>query len=185
MERKVTPVLKRSLNPVWNQVFEFEVPIEKIRATSLCFNVKDHEEVFPNKLIGKTMVGHHCAGTSLKHWTDMLNNPRKAIAMWHTIVKWCCGKPCYPKYFFDLFLPKMSTLWVILPGVESFFLFWPEGGFWSRCTYIQYAICQYRWYIVTWGKIVRFWRSTPLKISTRRAENDEHSADVWFWSEHP
>jgi hypothetical protein len=30
-------------------------------------------------------------------------------------------KPCYPRYFFNLFMPKMSTLWVILPGVESFF----------------------------------------------------------------
>ena len=40
-------------------------------------------------------------------------------------VTWpCCHwvKPCYPKYFFDLFMPKNSSWWVILPGVERFFI---------------------------------------------------------------
>ena len=37
---------------------------------------------------------------------------------WWFLKKKVGVKPCYPKHFFDLFMPKNSPWWVILPGVE-------------------------------------------------------------------
>ena len=66
-------------------------------------------------------------------------------------------KPCYPKYFFSFFMPNMSTLWVILGGIQSFFIFWAECGFWSsdpRGTWskdpwyfrhLTYPLCHHIW----------------------------------------
>jgi hypothetical protein len=60
---------------------------------------------------------------------------RGGRAKWWNLEKKNWVKPCYPRYFFDLFMPKKSTLWVILPGAEKFFISWPEGRFWSRFAY--------------------------------------------------
>lgn len=87
VDRRVTRVQKGTVDPVWNQVIEFTIPVERIGATSLCFHVKEYEEVFPNKLIGKCTLGNQCAGSALRHWTSMLNDSRHSVAMWHTIVK--------------------------------------------------------------------------------------------------
>ncbi|XP_002160708.2 synaptotagmin-7 [Hydra vulgaris] len=87
IDKKKTTIKKRDLNPVWNENFEFDVPIDKIREISFVLTVIDFDRILPNESIGQVTIGYRTAGQSLKHWTDMMNHPRKPIAMWHKIIK--------------------------------------------------------------------------------------------------
>jgi len=88
IDKKKTQVKKRTLNPVWNEVFNFDVPVEKIRDITFVFTVMDFDRILSNEAVGQVVIGYRTAGTSLKHWTDMLNSPRKPVAMWHKIIKY-------------------------------------------------------------------------------------------------
>ena len=88
IDKKKTTIKKRDLNPVWNENFEFDVPIDKIREISFVLTVIDFDRILPNEAIGQVIIGYRTAGQSLKHWTDMMNHPRKSIAMWHKIIKY-------------------------------------------------------------------------------------------------
>ena len=66
---------------------EFEVPFDRIREISLVVTVMDFDTVLPNQKIGQFLIGHKSSGSPLKHWMDMLQNPRTPIAMWHKIIK--------------------------------------------------------------------------------------------------
>ncbi|XP_057314899.1 synaptotagmin-7-like [Hydractinia symbiolongicarpus] len=88
IDKKKTSIKRRALNPVWNESFEFEVPIDKIREISFVLTVIDFDRILPNEAIGQVIIGYRTAGTSLKHWTEMMNHPRKPIAMWHKIIKY-------------------------------------------------------------------------------------------------
>ena len=85
IEKRKTEVKRRSPDAVWNESFEFDVPNEKIRDMSFVLTVVDFDRVLPNEAIGQVVVGYRNTGTSLKHWTEMMNHPRKTIAMWHKI----------------------------------------------------------------------------------------------------
>ena len=88
IDKKKTQIKRRTLNPVWNEVFTFDVPIDKIRDITFVFTVMDFDRILSNEAIGQVNIGYRTAGTSLKHWTEMLNSPRKPVAMWHKIIKY-------------------------------------------------------------------------------------------------
>ena len=84
--QKKTSVKERSLNPMWNEVMVFELSFCKIRDFQFTFTVMDFDKHLPNKEIGRVLIGPRLNGVSSKHWNDVLNSPRKSIAMWHRIV---------------------------------------------------------------------------------------------------
>jgi len=86
--KEKTRIKRKTLNPVWNETFEFDAPIDKIRELSFMLTVLDFDRILPNEAIGQVIIGYRTAGTSLKHWTEMMNHPRKAIAMWHKIIRY-------------------------------------------------------------------------------------------------
>lgn len=88
IDKKKTQVKTRALDPVWNEMFEFDVSIDKIREMSFVLTVIDFDRILPNEAIGQVIIGYRTAGTSLKHWTEMMNHPRKTIAMWHKIIRY-------------------------------------------------------------------------------------------------
>lgn len=47
--------------------------------------VFDYDKIGKNDAIGKIFIGSKASGTELKHWSDMLANPRRPIAQWHTL----------------------------------------------------------------------------------------------------
>lgn len=47
--------------------------------------VLDYDKLGKNEAIGKVFVGCNATGTELRHWSDMLANPRRPIAQWHTL----------------------------------------------------------------------------------------------------
>lgn len=48
-------------------------------------SVWDHDKVTKNEPIGKLFLGCRATGNQLRHWSDMLSNPRRPLAQWHNL----------------------------------------------------------------------------------------------------
>ena len=62
--------------------FPFSFPAQKILVAVTVF---DYDKIGKNDAIGKIFVGSKATGLGLKHWSDMLANPRRPIAQWHPL----------------------------------------------------------------------------------------------------
>ena len=85
MEKKKTTIKKRSLNPVFNESFIFDIPWEKMRESSLDVAVMDFDKLGRNELIGKIILGGHSGPMETRHWNDMVSKPRQQVAQWHLL----------------------------------------------------------------------------------------------------
>ncbi|XP_029440909.1 synaptotagmin-5 isoform X2 [Rhinatrema bivittatum] len=85
LKKKKTTIKKNTLNPYYNESFSFEVPFEQIQKVQVMLTVLDYDKLGKNEAIGKVFVGCNATGTELRHWSDMLANPRRPIAQWHTL----------------------------------------------------------------------------------------------------
>ncbi|XP_061780309.1 synaptotagmin VIII [Nerophis lumbriciformis] len=85
-KKKKTTVKNNTLNPYYNEAFTFKVSLEQIRRVNLVISVWDHDPVTPNDPTGKIFLGNDSAGNQLRHWADMLSNPRRPVAQWHTLL---------------------------------------------------------------------------------------------------
>ncbi|KAF5403043.1 hypothetical protein PHET_03663 [Paragonimus heterotremus] len=85
IKKKKTTIKKCTLNPYYNESFAFEVPFEQIQKVSLIVTVVDYDRIGTSEAIGRVCLGCNEAGAGLRHWSDMLANPRRPIAQWHTL----------------------------------------------------------------------------------------------------
>ncbi|CAM2107507.1 synaptotagmin-2 isoform X1 [Lepidochelys kempii] len=85
LKKKKTTVKKKTLNPYFNESFSFEIPFEQIQKVQVVITVLDYDKLGKNEAIGKVFVGSNASGTELRHWSDMLANPRRPIAQWHSL----------------------------------------------------------------------------------------------------
>ncbi|XP_039185323.1 synaptotagmin-2 isoform X2 [Crotalus tigris] len=85
LKKKKTTVKKKTLNPYFNESFSFEIPFEQIQKVQVVITVLDYDKLGKNEAIGKVFVGNNASGTELRHWSDMLANPRRPIAQWHSL----------------------------------------------------------------------------------------------------
>lgn len=85
LKKKKTTVKKKTLNPYFNESFSFEIPFEQIQKVQVVVTVLDYDKLGKNEAIGKIFVGLNATGTELRHWSDMLANPRRPIAQWHSL----------------------------------------------------------------------------------------------------
>jgi synaptotagmin-1 len=60
---------------------------------SLIVTVVDYDRIGTSDPIGKVVLGCTATGSELRHWSDMLANPRRPIAQWHTLKDPEDGKP--------------------------------------------------------------------------------------------
>ncbi|KAJ3602954.1 hypothetical protein NHX12_030698 [Muraenolepis orangiensis] len=63
----------------------FEIPLEQMQKILVAVTVFDYDKIGKNDAIGKIFVGSKATGLGLKHWSDMLTNPRRPIAQWHPL----------------------------------------------------------------------------------------------------
>lgn len=111
LKKKKTTIKKNTLNPYYNESFSFEVPCEQIEVgyiirvhtqiqlirnsfiflyfhlqkVQLAVTVLDYDKIGKNDAIGKVLLGGNSTGTEQRHWEDMLANPRRPIAQWHSL----------------------------------------------------------------------------------------------------
>ena len=93
IKKTKTSVAKKTLNPVYNEAFVFDVPVHRLSDVSLLVRMLDREsiddgETGPSRLLGKIVVGpdsHTSIG--LHHWNCMMTAPRRPIAQWHPLLQ--------------------------------------------------------------------------------------------------
>ena len=47
--------------------------------------VADYDRIGSSDPIGKVLLGHNRKGLELKHWKEMIENPRRPIVHWHVL----------------------------------------------------------------------------------------------------
>ncbi|XP_028815160.1 synaptotagmin VIII isoform X4 [Denticeps clupeoides] len=85
-KKRTTSVKKKTLNPYFNESFTFDVTFEQIQRVQLVISVWDHDKMSRNDAIGKIFLGCDATGNQLRHWADMLSNPRRPMAQWHSLL---------------------------------------------------------------------------------------------------
>ncbi|XP_076879194.1 synaptotagmin-7b isoform X2 [Brachyhypopomus gauderio] len=85
VEKKKTVVMKRCLNPVFNESFPFDVPAHVLRETTIVITVMDKDRLSRNDVIGKIYLSWKSGPAEVKHWKDMMGHPRTAVAQWHSL----------------------------------------------------------------------------------------------------
>ncbi|XP_026325950.1 synaptotagmin-4 [Hyposmocoma kahamanoa] len=86
--KKKTHVKKRTLNPVFNESFVFEVPAAPnatLDHVSLELLVLDWDRVTKNEVIGRLELGAEGTGSARHHWREVQAAPRRQIADWHKL----------------------------------------------------------------------------------------------------
>ncbi|XP_074511802.1 synaptotagmin Va isoform X1 [Sebastes fasciatus] len=85
LKKKKTSVKQNTLNPYFNESFSFEIPFSQIQKLQVVITVYDYDKLGSNDAIGKCWFGYGASGVGLRHWSDMLANPRRPVAQWHTL----------------------------------------------------------------------------------------------------
>ncbi|XP_037333381.2 synaptotagmin Va isoform X2 [Pungitius pungitius] len=85
LKKKKTSVKQNTLNPYFNESFSFEIPFSQIQKLQVVITVYDYDKLGSNDAIGKCWMGYGASGVGLRHWSDMLANPRRPVAQWHTL----------------------------------------------------------------------------------------------------
>ncbi|KAL2104218.1 hypothetical protein ACEWY4_001086 [Coilia grayii] len=85
LKKKKTTVKKNTLNPYYNESFSFEIPQDQMQKIQAVITVLDYDKIGKNDAIGKIWVGNKATGSELRHWSDMVSNPRRPIAQWHPL----------------------------------------------------------------------------------------------------
>jgi hypothetical protein len=88
ISKKKTHVKKRTLNPVFNESFVFDLPRSEggLAKVQLEFMLLDWDRVTKNEVIGRLELGgDNCDGPELAHWKEIQAAPRRQIAEWHKL----------------------------------------------------------------------------------------------------
>lgn len=63
--------------------FSSDIFTQKVQ---VLITVYDYDKLGSNDPIGKCWIGYGASGVGLRHWSDMLANPRRPVAQWHTLL---------------------------------------------------------------------------------------------------
>ncbi|XP_019934296.1 synaptotagmin VIII isoform X2 [Paralichthys olivaceus] len=85
-KKRKTSIKKKTLNPYYNESFTFDVSFQQIQRVNLVISVWDHDAMTRNDAMGKIFLGCDATGNQLRHWADMLSNPRRPVAQWHSLL---------------------------------------------------------------------------------------------------
>ncbi|XP_067902923.1 synaptotagmin-13 isoform X2 [Heterodontus francisci] len=85
LKKKHTRRVKHKINPIWNEMIMFEVPYDLLCKSSLELEMLNQDCSGQHHLLGKCSLGLNSTDLELSHWQEMLNKPKKQIAMWHKL----------------------------------------------------------------------------------------------------
>jgi Ca2+-dependent lipid-binding protein len=89
LAKKKTHVKKRTLTPVYNESFVFDLPTSDpgaLEQISFEFLVMDWDRVTKNEVMGRAVIGCETRSASGRaHWDQVRRNPRRQFAEWHRL----------------------------------------------------------------------------------------------------
>uniref|UniRef100_A0A8C7V181 C2 domain-containing protein n=1 Tax=Oncorhynchus mykiss TaxID=8022 RepID=A0A8C7V181_ONCMY len=80
-----TAVIKKTLNPEFNEEFFYEISFTELSTKTLEVTVWDYDLGKSNDFIGGVSLGCHSQGETLQHWIDCLKNKGTKVERWHTL----------------------------------------------------------------------------------------------------
>ncbi|PWA16665.1 hypothetical protein CCH79_00017498 [Gambusia affinis] len=80
-----TAVIKKTLNPEFNEEFFYEISFTELASKTLEVTVWDYDLGKSNDFIGGVSFGCHSQGDALQHWIDCLKNKGQKVERWHTL----------------------------------------------------------------------------------------------------
>ena len=86
--KRKTRVKKRTLNPVFNESFVFDIPngADGLNNVSLEFLLLDWDRVTRNEVIGRLEFGvPNSQKSAMNHWREVCSSPQRQIADWHKL----------------------------------------------------------------------------------------------------
>ncbi|XP_076175964.1 synaptotagmin beta isoform X2 [Ptiloglossa arizonensis] len=88
--KKKTAVKKATTSPMWNEPMYFDIPTSLLASSTMEMHVMDSSNGFIGSCIvgptaGSVAGGEYNGNQGKQHWFDMIESPRKTIAMWHTL----------------------------------------------------------------------------------------------------
>lgn len=86
--KKKTHIKKRSLNPVFNESFIFDLPTKdgSLKEVQLEVIMCDWDRITKNEVIGSLVLGSESPeSAALAHWEEIQKCPRRPIAQWHKL----------------------------------------------------------------------------------------------------
>lgn len=81
-EKRKTPVQMKTLSPVFDATFDFAVPLERVKDTSLHVYVMDYDKWSQNEVIGELLLSSKSGYTERKLWNEMLAKPKQFVGSW-------------------------------------------------------------------------------------------------------
>ncbi|XP_074647549.1 synaptotagmin-17-like [Tubulanus polymorphus] len=86
MKTKKTSTKKNTIDPVFNESFNFNVTPEQLEHTSVAVTVWDYNSKSKDDFVGRIVIGTYTTGPhEITHWNRMIRSPRSPVAQWHTL----------------------------------------------------------------------------------------------------
>lgn len=84
--KKKTHVKKCAPNPVFNELFAFDLPSEQeLKDISVELLLMDSGLRSSSPVMGRLLLGTSSMGTPGEHWREICEHPRRQIAKWHSL----------------------------------------------------------------------------------------------------
>ncbi|XP_075998854.1 double C2-like domain-containing protein alpha [Genypterus blacodes] len=80
-----TAVMKKTLNPEFNEEFFYEIALSELVNKALEVTVWDYDLGRSNDFIGGICLSCHSQGDALRHWMDCLKNKGQRVERWHIL----------------------------------------------------------------------------------------------------
>ncbi|XP_063067151.1 double C2-like domain-containing protein beta [Engraulis encrasicolus] len=84
--KRKTQIKKKTLNPEFNEEFNFEVKHGDLAKKTLDISVWDYDRGSANDFIGGCQLGISAKGECLKHWYECLKNKDQRVERWHVLL---------------------------------------------------------------------------------------------------
>ena len=86
--KKKSDIKKNTLNPCFNNTFEFELPKDEnvFKNVKLNFTVMDWNRLTYDYAIGQIEFGEENGeSTAIQHWNEIIATPNNEVEIWHRI----------------------------------------------------------------------------------------------------